>query len=125
MLGKAHAVDLPKSIIQREELLSTWARHRGKGGHRSLRVACALVGACTRIGRLAKASYEESGCDPVVYGGLVYDYLRTEGGAQGIDGIAEAAMAIEGELVASLAALEAAGPRANFFAPTEDGSTAP
>lgn len=119
--GRDHAVQLPNSLCEREELFVAWQEHGAKGTHKSLRVAAALVGACTRVGRLAGVTYDECGFEPLRFGGRVYDWLRTQPG--GLDGLASAARAVSDELVTSLRALTEAKARADFSAAPEARST--
>lgn len=81
LLGKPHAVVLPASFCVREEISLAFyaASKRARSPVQLRRAAAAAIGLCTRIGRHSAASYEESGCDPLVYGGKVYDWLVGEG----------------------------------------------
>jgi hypothetical protein len=117
LLGRSHAVVPPPSLIEQEELYLAWQEARAKPkGLRIIRVAAALVGLCTRIGREAGASYPACDCDPLVYGGAVYNWIRTQG-PNAVDGLVDAAVAIEPVLARSLLALSEAQKRADFSAP--------
>lgn len=116
LLGRSHAVAAPPSIIEQEELYLAWRDARKSRGGRGIpRAAAALVGMCTRIGREAGVSYAECGCDPVVYGGRIYDWLRTQ--PNGVDGLVAAADAISPVLMRALVALQGASKQADFSGP--------
>jgi len=78
LLGREHAVVLPGQI-ERMELVVAWDRalRRRAPGLALYRAGAALVGLCTRIGRAAGVTYGDSGCDALVYGGAVYNWLAT------------------------------------------------
>lgn len=136
ILGRKHAVTLPSSLIQREELYLAWAEARDGEGpvYRNVRLACALVGACTRIGRESGVTYEGSGCDAAVYGGRVYDHLRaagvvldeknTRGPTKDIPGLIDAAVTIANLLLQSLQVFAEASEKEVFSDPSGGGSTA-
>lgn len=73
--GEAHTLMLPEFIV-RDELLAAWGEATGKPVMRQLRVACALLGCCTRLGKRSGKTYAETGYDALAYGGHVYGYLR-------------------------------------------------
>jgi hypothetical protein len=111
LLGKAHAVVLPSSFCVREEISLAFyaASKRARSPVQLRRAAAAALGLCTRIGRHSGASYEESGCDPLVYGGKVYDWLVAEGatatdiltvGRQVVDAVNEALYPAPSEVAA-------------------------
>lgn len=80
-LGKATLrVTLP-SFAEREELVQAWhVASADEGNYMALRrVAAAAVGLCTTTGKRSRADYGASRCDPLVYGGRVYDYLHDQG----------------------------------------------
>lgn len=79
--GEAHTLMLPEFIV-RDELLAAWGEATGKPVMRQLRVACALLGCCTRLGKRSGKTYAETGYDALAYGGHVYGYLRGVGVAQ-------------------------------------------
>lgn len=78
LLGREHAVVLPGQI-ERMELAVAWdrARSRRSPGLALYRAAAAMVGLCTRLGRSAGIAYGDAGCDALVYGGAVYNWLAT------------------------------------------------
>lgn len=121
LLGRSHAVTPPPSLIEQEELYLAWqhARAKPKGLH-IIRVAAAMVGLCTRLGREAGVSYAASDCDPLVYGGGIYNWIRAQG-PNAVDGLVDAAVAIEPVLARSLLALSEAQKRADFSAPRAEG----
>lgn len=75
LLGEQHAVQLP-DFATREELVLAFAEHAGT--MRRLRVYAAMVGLCTPIGKVLRLDYAKAKCDPLVYGGAVYNWLREE-----------------------------------------------
>ena len=115
LLGAEHAVVLPRSIIEQEELYTAWREVTAakKPGMRTLRIACALVGMCTRVGRHAGVTYDEAGSNPAAYGGRIYDWMVDHGGT---DGVVAAAVAIDAVLTAALLARAEAPKKAAFFA---------
>lgn len=118
LAGKQHAVTAPPSIIGQEELYYAWQDAIGnpRGGLRVIRVAFALVGMCTRIGRESGATYAASGCDALVYGGCVYDWFAARNHVDAKEAVA-AAVVICGVLVTNLHALREAQSQADFSAP--------
>lgn len=78
LLDQDHAVTLPP-FAEREEIAVAHTRAlRGNGGTLP-RASAAAIGLCTRIGRLSGVDYAACGCDPLVYGGRVYGWLREKG----------------------------------------------
>ena len=124
LIGKVHAIVLPPSIIEREELFVAWQAESVRGGHRSLRAAAALVGACTRIGRLAGATYAGHDYSVMSFGGAVYDYLRGQDPSATKD-LPAAAMLVRDELVKSLSFLTEGQKRADFSEAPAARSTEP
>jgi hypothetical protein len=124
LLGKPHAIVLPPSICEREELFVAWQAESVRGGHRSLRAAAALVGACTRVGRLAGATYAGHDYSVMSFGGAVYDWLRGQD-AEGTKGLPAAAILIRDELVKSLTFLTEGQKRADFSEAPAARSTGP
>ncbi len=117
LLGRAHTVATPQSLIEQEEIYIAWREASEKPrGLRIIRAAAAVVGMCTRIGRESGVTYAEAGCDPLVYGGKVYDWLRTQG-PKAVDGLVVAAKAIEPSLQRSLIAVVEAQEKAVFSEP--------
>jgi hypothetical protein len=70
-------VTLP-GFAEREELIVAWhtASTRDGGEMALRRVSAAALGLCTSTGRRAKVDYGACGCDPLVYGGRVYEWLH-------------------------------------------------
>lgn len=77
LLGKDWAATLP-DFATRDEICLAWSESDG-GKVRRLRVYAAFIGTCTPVGRASKANYLQSKCDPYVYGGQVYQWLREKG----------------------------------------------
>lgn len=75
LLGQEHAVVAP-SFAEREEIALAYATTRPRGGVALLRAYAAAIGLSTRIGRQCKVDYAACKCDPLVYGGQVYGWLR-------------------------------------------------
>lgn len=78
LLGRSHAVILP-SLADREDLAQAYLAVKDRKGVAKLRVYCAALGLCTRIGREAKADFGKAECNVHVYGGEVYSWLREQG----------------------------------------------
>lgn len=77
LAGEQHALVLPDFCV-RDELLSAWGAADGRT-MRQLRVSCALLGCCTRLGSRSGKTYADCHYDALAYGGHVYDYLRRSG----------------------------------------------
>lgn len=118
LLGKQHVVTAPPSIIDQEEIYLAWQEVTGnpRGGMRVLRAAFALVGMCTRIGRESGVTYAAAGCDPLVYGGRVYDWTAAKAAVDAKEAVTAAGV-ISGVLVANLRALQEAQAQAVFSVP--------
>ena len=78
LLGKKHAIVLP-DFAAREELMVAYGESRTKRGVALMRVYAAVLGLCTRLGRMAGADYTAHRFDVLAYGGAVYGYLREQG----------------------------------------------
>lgn len=78
LLGRDWPVTLPEDFAAREEMATAYAQS-GDGKQRVMRVYAAALGLSTGLGRAAKADYLGAGCDPYLYGGRVYQYLRQQG----------------------------------------------
>ena len=79
LLGRKHAIRIPKppmGIAILNDLNSAWWPAVDEGGMQALRVACAFIGLCTRIGQEAKADYAVYNCRPIVYGGHIFGWLE-------------------------------------------------
>ena len=83
VLGQEYPVELPRSWAEREDLV----KHFGTGVHAGILYA-ALLGRCTRIGRLAEIAAQEAKVgwpsyeryrEILAYGDAVYSYLRGAG----------------------------------------------
>lgn len=77
LAGKVLEVTLPGDFCTREELVIALGQSHGKTTSR--RACAAIIGLCTRVGRMAKADYAAHGSDPLRYGGPVYDWLHGQG----------------------------------------------
>lgn len=88
ILGRDFKVKKPPQFAVKEELVVAYGDALDKSGHR-LRVAGAVLGICTDIGREAKADYVAARFDPLAYGGAVYGWLRQQG-ADRVDILREA-----------------------------------
>lgn len=77
LLGAKHGITLP-DLVEREELALAW-RDTGDRVYAQVRVGAAAIGLLTRLGRRSGVTYEECKCNPLVYGGKVYSYLRDQG----------------------------------------------
>jgi len=105
LLGAEHTFLLPP-CAEREELAVAFSDANKRGGMARLRVYSAALGLCTRVGRQSSVDYASCKCDPLVYGGRVYGWLR-EQGASAAD-VAEAAVPVLTAVMEALAPREAA-----------------
>jgi len=76
-----YTVAVPALFIDRESLVISYQRAIERTGEPMslVRAAGALIGRCSSLGRAAKADWSACGCDPRVYGGEVYSFLREQG----------------------------------------------
>lgn len=82
LLKRQHAVILPGYAEREEIAAATWTVQRSKSpraGHALLRIYAACIGLSTRLGRESGVDYGDCSCDPMVYGGRVYGWLREQG----------------------------------------------
>ena len=77
LLGKDWPATLP-DFATRDEICLAWAESEG-GKVRLLRIYAAFIGLCTPVGKAAKLNYIQLKCDPYVYGGHAYQWLREKG----------------------------------------------
>ena len=88
------------------------------------RTYAAVLGICTQIGEKAGANWERSLCNPLVYGGQVYSYLREQGLTS--DEIAPAAQPLVRWLLATaFPRKQEIKAKADFSRAGGDGSTPP
>ncbi len=78
LLGRDWPVSLP-DFATREEVVVAYSESASGAKTRILRVYAAALGLSTGIGKAARASYADVKCDPYVYGGQVYAWLREKG----------------------------------------------
>lgn len=126
-MPKPYELDVALPLyVDREALLTQWHRAREEGAEPAAmqRVCGALIGRCAPfIGRASKADWNGCGCDPRVYGGVVYSYLREQG--MSVEEVGEAARTIVGLIVESLTArptAEEVSKRAGESTPPPPGS---
>jgi hypothetical protein len=121
LLGREHAVRLPL-FAEREELVSAAVEASRRGLNAQLRVLSAAIGLGTRLGAESGADYAATRCEPLVYGGLVYGFLR-ERGATPVD-IRTAGKIVLDAMALSLAPRESEVAAAQVFTrPSEGPST--
>lgn len=75
LLGKAERIVIPNDYALLEEL---FAAANGSTGTRLLRAYAAMIGLCSAVGRMSKASYSAHGYDPIAYGRQVYSWLHEQ-----------------------------------------------
>ena len=78
LYGEQHAVLIPNDFAVLEELTVAYGTAIRKGGVAAQRVYAAVIGLCTRNGRLAGADLAAHRFDMLAYGGQVYGWLRRE-----------------------------------------------
>lgn len=74
--GETHAVTVPRDFAICEELVVAYSGAVQRGGVSALRAGAAILGLCTRLGRLSGADYAAHRFDALAYGGEVYGWLR-------------------------------------------------
>jgi len=121
LLGREHAVRLPL-FAEREELVTAAVEASKRGLNTQLRILSAAIGLGSRLGAEAGADYVATRCEPLVYGGLVYGYLREKGATP--SDIRTAGKTILDAVVLSLAPRESEVAAAqDFTRPSEGPST--
>lgn len=76
MLGEEHTITWPDWATREELALAYGSYGAGELGQR-LRIAAAAIALCSRVSRrLNLRPYAESGCNPLLYGGLAWQRLR-------------------------------------------------
>lgn len=80
VLGKdSYKVSVPHSFADREDVVAAWSK-AGDSVSRSKRAYAMTIGICVpTVAKLAKADYAKLGCDDLIFGAAVYDYLRSAG----------------------------------------------
>ncbi len=121
-----YSIVVPALYIDRESLVILYQRAIERGGEPMslVRAAGALIGRCTALGRAAKADWSACGCDPRIYGGEVYSFLREQGCT--VEEIVAAGKACYDECLATLMArptVEAIEKRAGESMPPAPGAT--
>lgn len=78
---QSYAIVPPPLFIDRESLVIFWEESLAANSETMAlgRAAGALLGRCSGLGKAAKADWVRAGCDPRVYGGEVYSFLREQG----------------------------------------------
>ena len=121
MLGEEHTVTWPDWATREELALAYGTYGAGELGQR-LRICAAAIVLCSRVGRrLNLRPYAESGCNPLLYGGVAWQRLREE--QETNDNIMRIGMNILDELVAVVWPREVEVKAAQDFTRAEEPRT--